>query len=171
MKKAVNFFFHFWVRPPPNFFQSWPPPPYSLFSLFHSDPLFTFFHFFKNSETPSHKFDFFGFVYWVHEICYFLRQNKTFTWNHPASTTLQHVRTGFSEILDIYSYKNWPLTFKINVFWNFTKIRSVNPLPTGGDFEDFRDNSRKFFIGRMERSINVVSLLKRVFEDLFGNWF
>ena len=38
-----------------------------------------------------------------------------------------------------------------------------------GVFEDFQDNDRKFFIGRIERSMYVVSLLKRVFEDLFGN--
>ena len=46
---------------------------------------------------------------------------------------------------------------------------TFNPLPTGGDFEDFRDNSRKIFIGRIERSMTVVSLPKRVFQDLFGN--
>ena len=45
----------------------------------------------------------------------------------------------------------------------------VNPIPTGGDFEDFRDNGQKNFIARIERSMYVVSLLKRVFEDLLGN--
>ena len=45
----------------------------------------------------------------------------------------------------------------------------LHPIPTGGVFEDFQDNGRTIFIGRIERSMYVVSLLKRVFEDLFGN--